>query len=637
MNLPTQFQQYIHLSRYARWRDDLGRRETWTETVSRFYDFFVDHLTNKCGMDPKDVTRSMAGIYQSILHLEVAPSMRALMTAGEALKKENLASFNCSYVAIDNPRAFDEILYILMNGTGVGFSVERQCISRLPRIHESFHDTDTVIIVHDSRIGWAKAFKELIALLYSGQVPKWDLSNVRPAGARLKTFGGRASGPGPLDNLFRFTVSLFKRAAGRKLHSLECHDLVCQIGAAVVVGGTRRSALISLSALNDDRMRNAKNGSWWVESPHRSLANNSVVYTEKPDMDAFLREWFTLYESKSGERGIFNRVAAHKKMAENGRRDTDYEVGTNPCGEIILRPQEKCNLSEVIVRPEDDLESLKHKVRIASVIGTFQSTLTDFKYIRSIWKHNAEEERLLGVSLTGVMDHPVLSGNKGLDVLADWLIGMKRSAIETNRGWAEKLGINQSAAITTVKPSGTVSALCGTSSGIHQSFAPYYIRRVRADNKDPLAHYMRDAGVPCEPDVMYIDNMLVFSFPMMAPDDATSKIRVSGVDHLEIWKTYRKHWCEHNPSVTISYRDNDFLQIGQWVWDNWDEICGVSFLPQSDHIYRQAPFEKITEAEYQERLAQMPQLDWSRLTDYESDDHTEGSQELACTASGCEL
>ena len=626
------YQQYIAKSRYARYLPDQKRRETWEETVERYIDYFKDRgqLPGKAADD----------CYNAIVNLEVMPSMRALMTAGEALDRDNVAGFNCSYVTIDHPRAFDELMYILMCGTGVGFSVERQYIAKLPEVAEDFYETDTVINVADSKIGWAKSFRELISLLYSGQVPKWDVSGVRPAGSPLKTFGGRASGPEPLVELFKFTVETFRGASGRKLNSVECHDLCCKVAQIVVVGGVRRSALISLSNLTDDRIRRAKHGQWWLDNPHRGLANNSACYTEKPDFEAFLNEWQSLYESRSGERGFFSRVASQKQAAKNGRRDSKYDFGTNPCREIILRPNQFCNLSEVVVRPDDSLETLKEKVRIATILGTLQATLTDFRYLRNIWKKNTEEECLLGVSLTGIMDHSVLSGCQKLYVdedmtgLKEWLTAMKEVAIETNKIWSEALGINQSTAITCVKPSGTVSQLVDSASGIHARYAPYYIRRVRADMRDPLCGVLEAAGVPCETDVTS-PTTKVFSFPKKAPEGSIYANNETGMSQLKLWDIYQKHWCEHKPSITVYYRDNEFLEIGQWMYNNFDSVSGVSFLPYSEHTYEQAPYEEITEEEYNKMIEGFPtEFPWD-IT--EASDQTEGAQTLACVGGSCEL
>jgi len=558
-----------------------------------------------------------------------------MMTAGEALKRDNVAGFNCSYLHIDHPRAFDELMYVLMCGTGVGFSVERNFITKLPVVAETFHNTNSVIVVSDSKLGWASAFRELIALLYAGKLPKWDMTRVRPAGARLKTFGGRASGPDPLEDLFKFCVSIFQKSAGRKLTSIECHDVCCKIADIVVVGGVRRSALISLSNLSDNRMAKAKSGAWWETEGQRRLANNSVAYTEKPDFEAFLSEMHTMYDSKAGERGIFSRVAAQKIAARNGRRDADQDFGTNPCSEIILRSNEFCNLSEVVVRENDDLNSLKRKVRIATIIGTLQSTLTDFRYLRVRWKRNTEEEALLGVSLTGIMDHYLLS--KVSPDLEKWLTEMREVAVETNKIWAEKLGVNQSVAITCVKPSGTVSQLVDSASGIHPRFSKQYIRRVRSDKKDPLAEYMTKAGFPVEKDVMN-DSTVVFSFPVKSPSGSVTVKQVGAMEQLKLWKAYQEHWCEHKPSVTIYYTDSEFLQVSQWIWDNFDMCSGISLLPTSDHIYQQAPYEDIDEEEYDRLVAAMPKdINWENLSQFEEEDNTTGSQELACVGGACEI
>ena len=623
-----QYQSFIHKSRYARWLDSEGRRETWDETVNRYVDFFVEReqLNEQEALE----------LFNAIHNLEVMPSMRCMMTAGEALKRDNVAGFNCSYLHIDHPRAFDELMYVLMCGTGVGFSVERNFIAKLPEVAETFHKTSSTIVVSDSKLGWASAFRELIAMLYAGKLPQWDMSRVRPAGARLKTFGGRASGPEPLQDLFQFCVGVFQKAAGRKLTSIECHDVCCKIADIVVVGGVRRSALISLSNLSDQRMSKAKSGQWWVDQGQRRLANNSVAYTEKPDFEAFLTEMKNLYESKSGERGLFSRVAAQKIAGRNGRRDAEHDFGTNPCSEIILRSNEFCNLSEVVVRADDTLETLKEKVRKATIIGTLQSTLTDFRYLRVRWKRNTEEEALLGVSLTGIMDHAVL-GDANNPELATWLEEMRNVSIKTNKDWAEKLGVNASAAITCVKPSGTVSQLVDSASGIHPRFSKHYIRRVRSDKKDPLAVYMEQAGFPVEQDVMS-PSSVVFSFPVKAPESSTCVKEVGAMEQLALWKTYQNHWCEHKPSVTVYYTDSEYFKVAQWIWDNFDLCSGISLLPTSDHVYQQAPYEDIDESQYEKLVAIMPQnVDWEELSQFEKEDNTTGSQELACVGGACEI
>ena len=621
----TDYQRFIHASRYARWLPEENRRETWKETVDRYTGFFKNRFPDTFPAD--DVNKA-------IHNLDVMPSMRCLMTAGPALERDEIAGYNCSFVAIDSPKAFDEIMYILMCGTGVGFSVERQFTNNLPSIAEEFHETDTTVRVKDSRIGWASAYRELISLLYSGRIPKWDTSGIRPAGARLKTFGGRASGPKPLEDLFTFTVHTFKKAAGRKLNSLECHDLVCKVADIVIVGGVRRSALISLSNLTDDRMRNAKNGAWWESDVQRALANNSVAYTERPDVGIFLKEWTTLYESKSGERGIFNRVAATKKASSNGRRDVEgFEYGTNPCGEIILRSKGLCNLSEIVIRESDTLADLKEKVRIATIIGTFQSTLTNFRYLRSDWRKNQEEERLLGVSMTGIMDHPVLS--KPTDETIKWLTELREYAIQTNKEWADKLGIPHSAAITTVKPSGTVSQLVGCSSGIHPAYSSHYIRTVRMDNKDPLTLFFKSQGVPNEPDVTKPSDITVFSFPQKGTNSGVTRNETNAVEQLKLYSVYQKYWTEHNPSITVYYKDDEFLNIGAWIYNNFSDVSGVSLLPHSDHVYKQAPYQEITEEEYNASVASFPNIDWGNLK--EEEDTTTGTQELACVSGVCEV
>ena len=623
-----QYQSFIHKSRYARWLPEEGRRETWDETVNRYVDFWVDRKQ----IDKKTALR----LFNAIHNLEVMPSMRCMMTAGVALDKDNVAGFNCSYLHIDSPRSFDELMYVLMCGTGVGFSVERNFINKLPVVAEEFHETDSTIVVSDSKIGWASAFRELIAMLYAGKIPQWDISRVRKAGDRLKTFGGRASGPEPLVDLFNFCIEVFQKSKGRKLTSIECHDVVCKIADIVVVGGVRRSALISLSNLSDQRMAKAKSGDWWRHEGQRALANNSVAYTEKPDFQSYLTEMQTLYESKAGERGIFSRVAAQKIASRNGRRDHEQDFGTNPCSEIILRSNQFCNLSEIVVREDDDLDSLKEKCEVASIIGTLQATLTDFRYLRNIWKKNTEEEALLGVSMTGIMDHKVLSGAEP-ELLDEWLGTLRDVAVNVNKKWASKLGIEQSAAITCVKPSGTVSQLVDSASGIHPRFSSHYIRRVRSDKKDPLAQFMETVGFPVEQDVM-TPTSSVFSFPIEAPETSVTVSEVGAMQQLELWKAYQNHWCEHKPSITVYYTDDEFLSVSQWIWENFDLCSGISLLPVSDHVYQQAPYEKITQEQYKEALDNMPKdINWEDLKHFEAEDNTTGSQELACVGGACEI
>lgn len=621
-----QYQQYIHKSRYARYMDDEQRREEWEETINRYVSFFTER---------NQIDDIMAEeLYNAIFEQKVMPSMRCMMTAGAALKRDNVAAFNCSYLPIDSPRSFDELMYILMCGTGVGFSVERDYVNQLPVVADSFHDTKTTVVVSDSKVGWASAFRELISLLYAGKVPKCDLTKVRLAGARLKTFGGRASGPQPLADLFNFSVDLFKGAAGRKLTSLECHDLVCKIADIVVVGGVRRSALISLSNVTDNRMANAKNGEWYISNGQRALANNSAVYSEKPDFDTYSSEMKRLYDSKSGERGIFSRIAAQKVAARNERRDATPKFGTNPCSEIILRPYQFCNLSEVIVRPDDTLQSLKEKVRLATILGTLQATLTDFRYLRNIWKKNTEEEALLGVSMTGIMDCKLTNGSTGEEALGKLLDNLRTVSVETNRQWAAALGINQSVAITCVKPSGTVSQLTDSASGIHPRFSDYYVRTVRADKKDPLATAMIEAGFPYEEDVMNNSNW-VFSFPQKAPEKAVTVESMGAMEQLRLWKTYQDHWCEHKPSMTCYYNDDNFYAVCQWIWENFDSVSGISFLPEAEHVYKQAPYQKIDKKTYQKLSKEMPkQFEWDIE---EKEDNTEGAQTLACVAGVCEI
>ena len=624
-HLPTDYQAFIHKSRYAKYYDGIGR-ESWSDTVDRF-------ATNIISDRVDAATRTQ--LEQAILGLEVMPSMRSLMTAGPAADRDNTCMYNCSYLPVDDLKSFDEAMFILLCGTGVGFSVERQFISKLPEVPELF-ESETVVVVKDSKEGWAKALRQVIALLYSGEIPRWDVTKVRPAGAPLKTFGGRASGPAPLVDLFNFTIQTFKEAQGRKLSSVECHDIMCKIGEVVVVGGVRRSAMISLSNLSDDRMRHAKSGSWWENNPQRALANNSVSYTEKPDSLSFMREWMALVESGSGERGIFNRQASKVQAAKNGRRDDNYEFGTNPCSEIILRPNQFCNLTEVVVRSTDTLETLSEKVRLATILGTIQSSFTKFPYLRKIWQKNTEEERLLGVSLTGIMDNPLMTlKNKGL---SNTLEHLKNVAITTNAHWAERLGIPVAAAISCVKPSGTVSQLVDSASGIHARHSPYYIRTVRGDNKDPLTQFMKDQGVPNEPEAFKPDQTTVFSFPMKAPKNAVCTADMTAIEQLEMWLAYQRSWCEHKPSVTINVKKEEWFEVGAFVYKYFDEMSGVSFLPYNEHTYQQAPYQECSKTDYETLKSVMPKsIDWSKLSEYESEDNTAGSQTLACSGDSCEI
>lgn len=639
VTLPTYYQQFIHKSRYARWLEDEGRREEWHETVNRYMTYMNNHLAEKHNyVIPRDMYEDVRA---AILHSEVMPSMRAMMTSGKALERDNTAGYNCSYLPVDDPKAFDEAMYILMCGTGVGFSVERQYINKLPEVPELMFDAEEVIVVRDSKEGWAKAFRKLLALLWTGEVPKWDMSKVRPAGSVLKTFGGRASGPGPLEELFRFTVDTFKKAAGRRLTSLECHDIMCKVGDVVVSGGVRRSAMISLSNLSDDRMRHAKVGAFWKKNPQRQMANNSVAYTEKPDMETFMREWLSLVQSGTGERGMFYRGAAQRKAEENGRRDSQHSFGTNPCSEIILRPYQFCNLSEIIVRGSDTIESLRNKVRIATIIGTWQSTLTNFPYLRRIWGKNTEEERLLGVSMTGIMDNAILNGtsNDYGNNIAPILEELRAVAVETNAMLADELKINRSTAITCVKPSGTVSQLTDSASGIHARHSKYYIRTVRGDKKDPLTRFMMENGVPWEDDKWDKDStIVVFSFPVKSPDKCITRDDLTAIEQLEFWKIYANSWCEHKPSITVSVSEDEWLEVGGWIYKNFDIASGLSFLPRNDHVYEQAPYQDCTEAHYVECAEKMPlNIDWNLLSDYEKEDNTVSMQTMACTADSCEI
>ena len=621
----TNYSKFIHKSRYARYIDDQGRRESWEETVIRL----ISYLKTKTDGKIDDATYKQ--LQDAITNLEVMPSMRLLMTAGEACERDNISAYNCSYLAINNKRAFSEALYILMNGTGVGFSCERQEIDKLPPLPASFKEVDDVISVADSKLGWAKAFKKLLSSLWEGDIPKVDYSKVRPSGARLKTFGGRASGPDPLRKLFDFTVNTCKIAAGRKLNSLEVHDIMCMIGEIVVVGGVRRSALISLSNLTDKRMRDAKSGAWYNDFPYRGLANNSVAYTERPDSETFMEEWLALVKSKSGERGIFNRVASQSQAGKWGRRDQTLSYGTNPCSEIILRDKQFCNLTEVVVRGNDTESTLANKVSLATILGTIQSTLTSFQFLSEEWKKNTEEERLLGVSLTGIMDCKVTNNPD-----PSMLERLRDAARKTNEELSKKLGVPASASITCVKPSGTVSQLVDSASGIHARHNAFYIRRVRIDKKDPVYSFLKEKGFPVEDEVFRPDSTAVFSFPIKAPKGAITRNDMTALEQLDLWLVYQRHWCEHKPSVTITVTDNEWPEVGAWVWKYFDEVSGISFLPHSNHTYQQAPYEDITEEQYKELASKMPgDINWEELV--EKDDNTEGAQTLACVAGACEI
>lgn len=639
---PSVYEEFIFKSRYARWLDEEGRRENWDETVFRLVKYYAKQVSglnkeywwseidNALDKQPTVWTE----LYDAIHNLEVMPSMRALMTAGPAMDRCHVPAYNCAYLPVDSPRSFDEAMYILMCGTGVGYSVEEMYVTKLPQVSETFSSSSSVVHVGDSKEGWARSLRELIALLYAGQLPEWDLSRVRPAGARLRTFGGRASGPGPLADLFEFTVRLFRGAQGRRLTSLECHDLMCKIADVVVVGGVRRSAMISLSDVTDDRLRTAKTGAWWQDYGHRALANNSAVYPRRrPDMSTFMKEWISLYESKSGERGIFSRYACQNIAKRNGRRDPGHEFGTNPCSEIILRPYQFCNLTEVVVRASDSFIDLERKVRVASILGTIQSTFTDFKYLRKIWKDNCNEERLLGVSLTGVLDNPALVLDPSL------LEHLKGIVVDTNKEWASRLGIPQSTATTCVKPSGTVSQLVDSASGLHARHSDYYLRTVRADNKDPMTQFLKDAGVYSEPCVRQPHATTVFYFAKSSPDSSTKRHQISAVGSLEVWDTLQRHWCEHKPSATVYVKENEWMEVGSWVYENFDDLSGVSFLPYDGGTYKQAPYQELDRDTWEKWVREhpMPEIDWDDLRHYETTDNTTGSQELSCSGGVCEV
>jgi ribonucleoside-triphosphate reductase len=630
------YENFIALSRYARWMESESRRETWEETVDRYFNFMLGHLKQKHNYAPEPTL--VSELKEAIFNRNVMPSMRAVMTAGTALERDNVAGYNCSFLPVDSPRSFDEAMYILMCGTGVGFSVEYAYINKLPSVPDTLEKSDTIIIVEDSKAGWAKAYRELLAMLWAGQIPAIDISRLRPAGARLKTMGGRSSGPQPLVNLFDFTIKIFKGAVGRHLKPIECHDLMCKIGEVVVVGGVRRSAMISLSNINDIEMAQAKSGQWWENNSQRALSNNSVAYKRKPDMAQFISEWKSLYDSKSGERGIYNVAAAQKQAAKYGRRDPEIHYGTNPCSEIILRPYQFCNLSEVVIREEDDMTSVAKKVELASILGTWQATLTDFKYIRKIWKDNTEEERLLGVSLTGQFGNKFFSGQSGMDKLAMALDELRLHAVHINKQEAGKIGIPASAAVTCVKPSGTVSQLVGVSSGMHPWHSDYYVRTVRGDKKDPLTQFLTDSKIPAEDDFMKPTDTTVFSFPIKAPKNAILRKDLTAIDHLNVWLTYQRHWCEHKPSITVSVKEDEWMAVGAWVYEHFDEVSGISFLPYSDHTYKQAPYQDITKQEYEEWVSKMPkEINWEALSLYELEDSTTGSQALACVSGECEI
>jgi ribonucleoside-diphosphate reductase alpha chain len=634
--IDTPYENFIALSRYARWLENENRREVWGETVDRYFNFMQAQLRDKHGYVADEAL--VAELKEAVYSRNVMPSMRSVMTAGPALERENVSGYNCAFLPVDNPKSFDEAMYILMCGTGVGFSVEYKYINKLPAIAEKLEKSDTTVVVGDSKEGWAKALREFMGLLWAGQIPQIDISKVRPAGARLKTMGGRSSGPQPLINLFDFVVKVFKDAAGRQLKPIECHDIMCKIGEVVVVGGVRRSAMISLSNINDIEMAAAKAGNWWESNAQRALSNNSVAYSRKPEMAQFISEWKSLYDSKSGERGIYNVSAAQAQAAKYGRRSSEIHYGTNPCSEIILRPYQFCNLSEVVLREDDTPESVAKKVRLASILGTWQSTLTDFKYIRKVWKDNTEEERLLGVSLTGQFGNKFFSGQDGLDKLATVLDGLREHAVEINIEEAGKIGIPASAAVTCVKPSGTVSQLVGVSSGMHAWHSDYYIRTVRGDKKDPLTQFLKDSGIPAEDDFMKPQDTTVFSFPVKAPSNAITRDKLNAIQQLEIWLVYQRHWCEHKPSITVSVKEDEWMEVGAWVYKNFDEVSGISFLPYSDHTYVQAPYQEVDEAAYNDLKAKMPDtINWDALSLYELEDTTTGTQALACVSGECEI
>jgi len=634
VSLPTDYQSFIHQSRYSKFMDTLNRRETFNETVDRYIANVVSPVLMK-SLDFFQARDVQNEIREAILNLEVMPSMRCMMSAGPGLDRSNVAGFNCSYTAVDHPRVFDEVLYILMCGTGVGFSVERKNVEQLPTLPEKMTPIDMTIVVEDSKEGWADAYRQLIEELYQGNVPKWDVSKVRAAGERLMTFGGRASGPDPLVDLFRHTIDTFTLAENSKLTPLEVHSIMCKIGEVVVVGGVRRSAMISLSDLDDPELRLAKSGEWWNDNPHFALANNSVAYEDTPERELFDEEWASLVASGSGERGIFNRAAVISKVQREGRREVS-DFGTNPCSEITLKSAQFCNLTSVVARANDTVGSLARKVRIASILGTIQATLTKFPYLRPIWQENTEAEALLGVSITGILDCRLLTHeNAGLD---ETLKGLRRIAVDTNATYAGYMGINKSAAVTCVKPEGTSSQLNDSSSGIHARHSAYYTRTVRADTKDPITEFMIDQGIPHEPCVMKPDTTVVFSFPVKAPEGAVTRNDMTAIEQLELWLTYQRAWCCHKPSITVSVGPEEWDEVGDWVYAHFDEMSGVSFLPRSDHTYAQAPYQDITAEQYETAMETFPKsIDWDTLALYERGDTTVGSQTLACTGDVCEI
>jgi len=622
--------EFVYYRSYAKWIEEEGRRETWIETIDRYMDF----MKGKLGKMLKE--SEYEEVREAILKQEAMPSMRLLQFAGPAAEKTNVCAYNCSFVAPSRFEDFGEIIYISMCGTGVGFSVESKNIQSLPQIKNQTGKKLPTFVVPDTKEGWADAFVLGMKTWFSGSDIDFDFSLLRPAGARLKIMGGKSSGPKPLIDLLGFTRERILRRQGRHLRNIDAHDIICKIGECVVSGGVRRSALISLSDLDDQDMRDAKNGQFWINEGQRMLSNNSAVYNVKPTETEFLKEWISLMESGSGERGIFNRESLYKTLPKRRlEKSANFigEMGTNPCGEIILRSRQFCNLSEVVARAEDTEEDLLRKIRVATILGTYQSTLTKFGYLSKEWKENCEEERLLGVSVTGQWDSKLSRDPK-------MLAKLRLEAIRVNKIYAKRFGISESTCITAVKPSGTVSQTVDCASGMHPRHAPYYIRRVRISATDSLFKMMKDQGVPYHPEVgqNHDDaNTFVLEFPMKAPDDAICKDDISALDQLEHWKVVKVNYTEHNPSVTISVGENEWIQVAHWLYQNWDIVGGLSFLPRSNHVYQLAPYEAIDEKTYKELTSKMPDFDFSKIVTYELRDETEVKKELACVSGVCDI
>lgn len=627
----TPYQDFIFYRTYSRWNDDLGRRETWQETVDRYMSFMRKNVGDKLTFEEYQEIR------EAILKHEVMPSMRLMWGAGGPTARCNVSAYNCSYLAIKELRDFAETLYLLCSGTGVGFSVEKAAVDQLPVVQPQKGVPSKYFVIDDSKEGWAEALHDCLHALFNGEDAIFDFSQIRPAGARLKTMGGRAAGPQPLMDLLEFTKEVVLARQGKKLRPIDVHDIMTKIGEIVVAGGVRRSAMISLSDLEDAEVQHAKDGRFWEHSAHRALANNSAVYKQKPTREEFLSEWDALRKSGSGERGIFNRgslteqVPARRLFEWNGV--VPALAGTNPCGEIVLKDKQFCNLTEIVARAEDTEETLLKKARIATILGTYQSTLTDFKFLSSEWKRNCEDERLLGVSITGQWDSPAVRDEQVLT-------RMKHVAQDTNSEYAKRFGINPSTAITCVKPSGTVGQLVNASPGLHARYSEYYLKRVRISVTDPLFKMLRDLGVPSHPEVGQGEstaNTFVLDFPIASPQGAVTADKLSAIAQLEHWLMMKRSWTEHNPSCTIYIKDGEWEQVRDWIYEHWDLVGGLSFLPYEDHVYELAPYTPISKEEYEKLASLFPKIDFSVLTRYEKDDETTGAQELACVAGGCEL